>query len=122
MTIVSLIADGDDLILPLPESACEHLGWKIGDTVVWTDNGDGTISLTKKEPTVQKIKVLVEAVQIIKRSYFVDVPAAHPEWATDTVVCQEASPALCENLDEVIVSYRIVSQEEYRKMIGDCDE
>jgi hypothetical protein len=53
MTTVSLIADGDDLVLPLPDSMCEDLNWKDGDTVMWTDNNDGTFSLTKVEPAVQ---------------------------------------------------------------------
>jgi hypothetical protein len=122
MTTVSLIADGDDLILPLPEQACEQLGWKIGDTVSWTDHGDGTYSLTKKAPVVNTVKVLVETVQIIKHSYFVDVPADHPQWATDTVTCNEAKSALSEYLDEVITGYRVVSPAEYKKIIGDCDE
>lgn len=54
MTTVSLIADGDDLILPLPASMCEDLGWTVGDTVVWTDNNDGSFSLTLAESVVQK--------------------------------------------------------------------
>jgi hypothetical protein len=53
MTTVSLIADGDDLILPLSVSVCEDLGWTIGDTVVWTDNNDGSFSLTKADTVVQ---------------------------------------------------------------------
>ena len=122
MTTVSLITDGDDLILPLPESACEHLGWKIGDTVVWTDRGDGSFSLTKRDPTTRTVKVLVETVALTKRSYFVDVDADHPEWATDSVVCNDVEPTLTEYLDEVVTGHRVVSQDEYKKLIGDCDE
>lgn len=32
---------GDDLI--------HSLGWKVGDTVVWADNGDGSWSISKAE-------------------------------------------------------------------------
>jgi len=42
-----------DLILPLPESLLEELGWVEGDTLKWIDNGDGTFSLRKKEVDVQ---------------------------------------------------------------------
>ena len=53
MPTVSLVADGDDLILPLPSSVIKDLGWKIGDTVIWTDNNDGSFSLTAAESVVQ---------------------------------------------------------------------
>jgi len=26
---------------------CEELGWEVGDTLVWSDNGDGSWSLAK---------------------------------------------------------------------------
>ena len=41
-----------DLMLVFPEDFLEQLdelGWKIGDTVEWTDNQDGTWSLKKVE-------------------------------------------------------------------------
>lgn len=36
-----------DLILPLPEEMLELQGWIEGDTLEWSDNGDGSWSLTK---------------------------------------------------------------------------
>jgi hypothetical protein len=39
-----------DLMLVFPEDFLEQLdelGWKIGDTVEWTDNQDGTWSIKK---------------------------------------------------------------------------
>ena len=41
-----------DLVLVFPEDfndQLDELGWKIGDTVEWTDNQDGTWSLKKVE-------------------------------------------------------------------------
>ena len=49
--IVTLIEDGDDLILPLPERLLEEAGWKEGDMLDWADNGNGTWTL-KKLPEV----------------------------------------------------------------------
>jgi len=46
--IVTLEEDGDDLILPLPEELLENLEWAIGDTLEWTDQGQGSWSLRKK--------------------------------------------------------------------------
>lgn len=42
-----------DLILPLSDELMEQLGWKIGDTVRWLDNGDGTWSLHKVEEQLE---------------------------------------------------------------------
>jgi hypothetical protein len=36
-----------DLILPLPEDMLQLQGWVEGDTLEWTDNGDGSWSLHK---------------------------------------------------------------------------
>ena len=41
-----------DLMLVFPEDFLEQLdelGWKIGDTVEWTDNQDGTWSIKKAD-------------------------------------------------------------------------
>jgi hypothetical protein len=39
--------DNGDLILPIPLDLLEMQGWKEGDTLNWSDNTDGTWSLTK---------------------------------------------------------------------------
>jgi bifunctional DNA-binding transcriptional regulator/antitoxin component of YhaV-PrlF toxin-antitoxin module len=36
-----------DIVLPLPPELLETQGWKEGDTLEWTDMGDGAWSLTK---------------------------------------------------------------------------
>jgi hypothetical protein len=38
-----------DLVLPLPDDLLEDAGWKTGDTLKWTDLGNGEWSLTKVE-------------------------------------------------------------------------
>ena len=38
----------NDLILTFPPELLEQAGWKEGDDIIWTDNKDGTWSLTKK--------------------------------------------------------------------------
>ena len=39
--------DEDNLVLPLPPDVLESIGWQIGDTLDWADNGNGTWSLKK---------------------------------------------------------------------------
>lgn len=40
-----------EVVLPLPEELLKLQGWVEGDTLEWTDNGDGSWSLTKVSPT-----------------------------------------------------------------------
>ena len=54
MFTVQVIEDENgQLILPRPDEVLKHLGLDIGDTIVWTDNNDGTFSLTRKEDNVK---------------------------------------------------------------------
>jgi len=41
-------AETDEYILPLGNDVCDALGWQVGDSVHWHDNGDGTYTLTKR--------------------------------------------------------------------------
>ena len=45
--IVELVEDGEDLILPLDNEIFDELGWQVGDTLDWSDNGDGSWTLRK---------------------------------------------------------------------------
>lgn len=38
-----------DLVLPLSDEILDGLDWKIGDTVEWIDNKDGSWTLRKKD-------------------------------------------------------------------------
>jgi len=41
--------DTGELILPIPPELLEELGWKEGDTLVWTINKDDTVTLHKRD-------------------------------------------------------------------------
>lgn len=56
--------------------------------------------------------VLVETVSMFRMRYVVEVPKGKSEYALDTVVCQEAKEFSQEHLDEVIVSHRVVTEDE----------
>jgi len=50
--IVNVIEDPDnpgELLLDLGHKVCESLGWKVGDTIEWIDNKDGSWTLRKKD-------------------------------------------------------------------------
>lgn len=40
-------AENGEPYIELPDELISSLGWKEGDTVIWTDNHDGSWSLTK---------------------------------------------------------------------------
>ena len=37
----------DELLLDLGPDLCEKMGWAPGDSITWTDNKDGTWTMTK---------------------------------------------------------------------------
>ena len=48
--------------------------------------------------------VLVDAVSMFRMRYMIETPDDHPEYALDTVVCQEGKEFSQEHLGETIVS------------------
>ena len=42
-------AEGEDLILPLPQEMLDEVAWAPGDTIEWIDQGDGTWEIRKKQ-------------------------------------------------------------------------
>jgi hypothetical protein len=48
-TVVEDPENPGDLILELGDEICEPLGWKPGDLITWTDNKDGSFTLTKSD-------------------------------------------------------------------------
>jgi hypothetical protein len=48
VTVVEDEQDPGQLLLDLGTELCEQLGWQVGDTLDWTDNGDGSWTLTKQ--------------------------------------------------------------------------
>lgn len=114
--IIQLETDENgDLILPLSDELCAEAGWKIGDTIQWIDNGNGTWSLKKME----KELVLVECISTFRMRYVVEVPAGKKEWALDTVVMNEAEELSQEHLGEQIVSHRVINESEYLRIFNE---
>jgi hypothetical protein len=117
--IVTLETDeSGELILPLSDEMLDGTGIGVGDTVEWIDNKDGSWTLKKKEEE-EKVWVMVEALQTFRMRYMVEVPATNPEWALDTVTCNEAKEFSQLALPEVISSHRVMTQEEALAL---CDE
>lgn len=104
--------DGD-LVLPIPEDMLTAAGLEEGEVVVWTDNKDGTYTLQRGA------YVLVETVQLVRHQYIATVPAQHPEYALDSVTCQELSSISKKYLDETIVSHRVLTNEEYGELTSE---
>ena len=105
---VELVEDHDgNLVLPLSDAALAAVGWNEGDTITWTDNGDGSFLLKKKVPEL--VMVQVETVQVVRNRYYVFAPVDHPEYALEDVVCHEVAPRSKKYLNEFIVSHRVVA-------------
>ena len=103
--------ENGDLMLPLGDELCESVGWKIGDTIVWKDNEDGSWTMSKKPTT--KI-VLVDALVSYRMRYAVELAEDSPEsWALDTVTMAQAAEFSQECLGEQIVSHRVVTEAEF---------
>ena len=39
----------DDYYIELPDKLLSELNWKTGDNIIWTDNKNGTFTLTKEK-------------------------------------------------------------------------
>lgn len=112
MAIVKLEQDENgELVLPLTDDIFADLGWDIGDTIMWEDNGDGSWTMSKKPKT--KI-VLVETVSSFRMRYAVEVPIDAPsDWALDTVTMNEAKELSQVHIGENITSHREIDQVEF---------
>jgi len=106
--------DGE-FFIELNDEILEGTGWKIGDDLIWTDNEDGSWTLSKSD----KVWVLVECVQQYRMRYMVQAPADHPEYALDDVSVQTAKEFSQLDIGETIVSHRVISHDDALKL---CDE
>jgi hypothetical protein len=103
--IVQLTEDEHgNLIMPLPEDALQQMGWKVGDTLQWKDNENGSFTLSKKITQF----VLVETVHSTKVQYVVEVPVGKTSWALDSVELREATQFTTRNLGFHIVSHNVI--------------
>ena len=115
MAIVTLEQDAEgNLILPISDEMMAELGWKIGDTINWNDNEDGSWTMSKLETEL----VLVECVSTFRMRYMVEVPKGKAEWALDAVTMNEADEFSQEHIGEQIMSHRVVTEDE---AIALCD-
>jgi len=105
-----------DFYITFNEEMLAESGFELGDKLDWIDNKDGSYTLTKQK---DKVWVMVECVSTFRERYMVEAPAGHPEYALDTVVCNEAKEFSQLHIGEHIVSHRVVSQEEALRI---CDE
>jgi hypothetical protein len=49
VTVVEDDQDPEQLLLDLGTELCDQLGWRVGDSLTWTDNKDGSWTLTKQQ-------------------------------------------------------------------------
>lgn len=109
--------DGE-MILPLSEEILKETGWKIGDTIEWIDNKDGSWSMKVKKQ--EKLEwVLVDTVSQFRMRYMIQVPVGKKEWALDTVTMSEGKEFSQVHIGETIVSHRVVTEAEALQI---CDE
>lgn len=106
--------DTGELVLPIPDDVLETSGFEVGDTLEWVEN-HGAFTITKRHMEW----VLVECVSTFRQRYMVQVPKGKPEWALDTVVCEEAKEFSQEHLGEQIVSHRVLTEQDALQL---CDE
>jgi len=119
ITQVQENADGDLYIEMSPE-VLEKAGLSEGDTVHWTDLGDGTWSLTRKKPVKPETEfVMVEVISTYRMRYAIEVPVGRRHEAIVKVEDGLADEFSQLHLGEKIISDRIVSKEELLEL---CDE
>jgi hypothetical protein len=111
--------ENGDAIIEFPEDVMEKAGWSPGDAIQWTDNKDGTWTLTKINEPYEKEWVLVECISTFRQRYLVQVPQGKEEWALDTVTMNQAKEFSQLHLGETIVSHRVVTEDE---AFVTCDE
>jgi antitoxin component of MazEF toxin-antitoxin module len=103
--------DGE-AVVQLPDQMILDLDWKEGDELDWDIKEDGTVILSKVEKSVNTEWVLVECISQFRQRYMVQVPAGKTEYALDTVTMNEAKEMSQLHLGEVIISHRVVSEDE----------
>ncbi len=49
MIVTIKVTDEGEHYFEIPDEYLDELGWQAGDSVIWTQNEDGSFSLTRKE-------------------------------------------------------------------------
>lgn len=107
-TVEVIETENGELALPMDSEIMSSLGWKTGDTIVWTKRDDGSFSLARKETEL----VLVETISTFRIRHVVEVPRGCAEWALDTVTMDEAEEFSQQFLTNTIVSHRVITEDE----------
>jgi antitoxin component of MazEF toxin-antitoxin module len=104
-----------EAVVQLPDQMILDLDWQEGDELDWDINDDGTVTLTKVKKSKKNVNtewVLVECISQFRHRYMVEVPAGKAEYALDTVTMNEAKEMSQHHLGEVIISHRVVTEDE----------
>ncbi len=110
--------ESGNLILPISEKLMKEVGWEIGDSIEWSDNGDGSWTMTKK---VKTKLVMVETVSSFRIRYVVELPEdAEEEMAHDRVLndgdIKEFSQV---HISEEVSGSRVVTNKQYLKVFNE---
>lgn len=110
--------ESGNLILPISESLMKEVGWEIGDSIEWSDNGDGSWTMTKK---VKTKLVMVETVSSFRIRYVVEIPEdAEEEMAHDRVLndgdVKEFSQV---HISEEVSGSRVITNRQYLKVFNE---
>jgi len=73
-----------DHYIQFPDEVLKEVGWKIGDTLVWHDNKDGSFVLSNKEEDMEgRLQPVVY--KFVSTKEFVDAfPCAYRQWKADS--------------------------------------
>lgn len=109
----------------IPEDVAKSVGWKVGDTVRWDANDDGTWTVRRiaAAPPPEKVEmqyVLVETVQDYRLRYVVEVPigTAWFQHAENVVLRGKTEEFSQKDLGERIISAHVIPQDQ---IIPLCD-
>ena len=121
MATVKLKKDkSGNMILPLGDEVMKEVGWDIGDTIEWSDNGDGSWTMSKK---VKTKLVLVDTVSSFRIRYVVEVPEdASEEIAHDFVLNGDPKELSQVHTKEEVVGSRVVTDKQYLKVFDSDNE
>ena len=121
MVTVKLKKDkSGNLILPLGDEVMKEVGWEIGDTIEWSDNGDGSWTMSKK---VKTKLVLVDTVSSFRLRYVVEIPEdASEEIAHDFVLNGDPKELSQVHTKEEVVGSRVVTDKQYLKVFDSDNE
>lgn len=97
-----------DAILEFPPEMLQETGWKEGDVLNWSDNGDGSLTLKKRECEW----VLVDCISTYHIQYMVQVPLGKKEWALDDVVLGKCKEFSQKHISEDIITSRVIKEED----------